>query len=156
MEQLCQDKNNPVQIAIVGGGPSGIYCAINILELFSKNNFNDYKITIFDKSQVLRTLLPTGNGRCNLSNSISDIKEFASNYPSGEKFLYSVFSRYFIFETLDFFNSIGIETYIQDDNRIFPKTNSASFIKNKMLEKLKSYKNVYLVKNLVVSGHERI
>ena len=29
MEQFCQDKNN---IAIVGGGPAGIFCAVSFAE----------------------------------------------------------------------------------------------------------------------------
>ena len=88
MEQLCQDKNN---IAIVGGGPAGVYCALNILSDFCRLNYNNFNITIFDKSQILRTILPTGNGRCNITNSIFDIDEFIDNYPRGKKFLKSLF-----------------------------------------------------------------
>ena len=161
MERSCQDKNNPIKIAIVGGGPSGIYCAINLGDLFQKNNFINYSVDIFDKSQVLRTLLPTGNGRCNITNNIFDTKEFASNYPRGEKFLYSVFARYFIPETLDFFRSIGVETYIQNDNRIFPKSNSSADVKAKMLNKLWSYKNIKLIHKAIfdygeLSGYDKI
>ena len=70
------------------------YCALNILFEFKNIGFTNFNISIFDKSQALRTILPTGGGRCNLTNSINDIKEFASNYPRGEKFLYSVFSKF--------------------------------------------------------------
>ena len=142
MEQFCQDKI--FKIAIVGAGPSGIYCALNILKKFQERNFNNYFLTIFDKSQALRTLLVTGGGRCNITNSISDIKEFASNYPRGEKFLYSLFSRHFSFDSLDFFKSLGIDTYTQDDGRIFPKSNSAKDVKDKLLSALFRYKNVKL------------
>ena len=82
-------------IAIVGGGPSGIYCALNILFELKKKNIFDYKLTIFDKGQILRTILPTGNGRCNITNSIFDMDDFILNYPRGQKFLYSLFSRHF-------------------------------------------------------------
>ena len=107
-------------IAIIGGGPSGLMCAI-----IAKRNYPELNITVFEKKDIGHTLLPTGGGRCNLSYSEDDIKTFAQNYPRGEKFLYSVFNRFFINETLDFFNSIGIKTYIQDDNRNFPKTNKS-------------------------------
>ena len=80
-------------IAIVGGGPSGIYCALNILFAFKSKNFNEFNLTIFDKGQILRTILPTGNGRCNITNSIYDIDEFITNYPRGQKFLYSLKKR---------------------------------------------------------------
>lgn len=152
MERFYLD--NPLKIAIVGAGPSGIYCALQILFGFEKFNFSNYSITIFDKSQVLRTILPTGGTRCNITNSIADIKEFASNYPRGEKFLYSLFFRHFTFETLEFFKSIGIETYIQDDGRIFPISNSAKDVKDKMLSALREFKNVKLIHKNITSKDE--
>lgn len=142
MEQLCLRKNN---IAIVGAGPAGVYCALNILKEFEKLKFDNFKIFIFDKSQVLRTILPTGNGRCNITNSIVDIKEFCSNYPRGEKFLYSIFSRYFNYDAVDFFDSIGVKTYTQDDGRLFPVSNSAKDVRDKMLNCLKTFKNVQII-----------
>ena len=148
MELSCPNKNN---IGIVGAGPAGIYCALSILNLFKQYNFTNYSIDIFDKNEPLRTILPTGNGRCNITNSISDIKEFASNYPRGEKFLYSIFSRYFTFETLDFFNSIGIKTYCEPDGRIFPISQSSKDVRDKMLKALYSYDNVRIIKKNINS-----
>ncbi len=139
MEQLCQNK-----IAIVGGGPCGIYCAINILRKFKELNFNNFSITIFDKSQILRTILPTGGYRCNITNSISDIKSFAKNYPRGEKFLYSIFSRHFNLDSIEFFNSIGIKTYTDTNHRMYPVSNSSKEVKDKMLNELKKFKNIEL------------
>lgn len=148
MAQSFQTKN---KIAIIGAGPAGIYCAINILNEFKKNNFNDFFLDIYDKSQVLRTILPTGNGRCNLTNAQSDIKDFVQNYPRGEKFLYSLFSRHSNFDSVDFFNSIGIETYTQDDMRIFPKSNSSKEVKDKLLNFLKKFKNHRLINKNIES-----
>ncbi len=118
------------KIAIVGGGPAGIYCA---LQLQACNNL---EIHIFEKNTPLNTLLPTGGGRCNLTHFAQDIKELASNYPRGEKFLYSVFSNHFICDTLDFFKKIGIKTYMQNDLRYFPISNSAKDMRIKMLAAL--------------------
>ncbi|MBR5304083.1 MAG: aminoacetone oxidase family FAD-binding enzyme [Candidatus Gastranaerophilales bacterium] len=152
MEQFCQDKIT--KIAIVGAGPSGIYCALQILFGFKEQNFSNFKLLIFDKAQALRTILPTGGGRCNLTNSITDIKEFSKNYPRGEKFLYSLFSRHFNFDTLEFFETIDIKTYTQEDGRIFPKSNSAKDVKDKMLSALRKFKNVELVNKNIVSKDE--
>lgn len=150
MEQYCQDK---VKIAIVGAGPSGIYCALQLLFGFQKNNFTNFYLTIFDKSQALRTILPTGGGRCNITNGICDIEEFILNYPRGQKFLRSLFSRHFSYDSLDFFKKIGIETYLQEDNRYFPISNSSKDVKDKMLNALKQFKNVKLVnKNILNAG----
>ncbi|MCD8024030.1 MAG: NAD(P)/FAD-dependent oxidoreductase, partial [Candidatus Gastranaerophilales bacterium] len=112
------------EFAIIGGGASGIFCAIKLLDFFGKKA----NITIYEKSSPLKTLLPTGNGRCNLAYNEYDNKTLAGFYPRGEKFLYSVFSRYGLKETLFDFEKLGIKTYVQPDNRIFPVENSAAFV----------------------------
>ena len=76
------------KIAIIGGGPAGIMCALEA----SKNPQNE--IFVFDKGIILNTLLPTGGGRCNLAYSEFNFKDLAKFYPRGEKFLYSIFSRF--------------------------------------------------------------
>ncbi len=149
MEQSCQNK-----IAIVGGGPAGIYCALNILKKFKDKDFNNFCIHVFDKSKILNTILPTGGTRCNITNGIEDIKEFASNYPRGEKFLYSVFSKHFSFDTLDFFNSLGIKTYKDENNRFYPISNSSKEVRDKMLSELAKYKNIKIINKEILSKND--
>ena len=84
-------------IAIIGAGASGCMCAY-----FLQNK--GFDITLFDKGEPLRTLLPTGGGRCNLSHAEFETKELAKNYPRGEKFLHSVFSKYGTADTLSLVN----------------------------------------------------
>ena len=128
-------------IAIIGGGPSGCICARLLL---------DTGITpvIFEKGKPLQTLIPTGGGRCNISHAQYDFKELAKNYPRGEKFLYSVFSKFGVGETVDFFAKIRIKTYTQDDNRIFPVSNSSADVREKLL---KSISGVNIIKETVIS-----
>lgn len=129
MEQGLKSK-----VAIIGGGPAGCVCAY-----FLQDNFD---VTVYDKKSPLLTLLPTGGGRCNLAHAEFDFKELAKNYPRGEKFLYSVFSRFSTADTLEFFEKIGVETYIQDDMRIFPKSDSAKDVREKFLKALNKVKFV--------------
>lgn len=117
-------------IAIIGSGPAGCTCAKYLSDA-------GIEFSLFDKGKFLRTLLPTGGGRCNLAHADYEFKSLAKNYPRGEKFLYSVFSRFGTKETLEFFKSIGIETYTQEDNRIFPTSNSAKEVREKILESIK-------------------
>ena len=123
MEQELTSK-----VGIIGGGPAGCFCAYLLQN--SKN------VTIFDFGSPLRTILPTGGGRCNLAHAEFDFRELAKNYPRGEKFLYSVFSKFSTADTIDFFEKIGIQTYIQDDMRIFPNSNSAKDVREKFLSSL--------------------
>ena len=138
------------RVGIVGGGASGVFCAIAIKQL----NPN-IDIVIFEKNELLKTLLYTGNGRCNISHKFTDIKEFVSNYPRGEKFLYSIFNQFSPKNTIDFFKKIGIETYIQEDDRIFPKSNSAKEVREILVKELKKNNVVTLnseVKNIEIQN----
>lgn len=129
---MVQDSYN---IGIIGGGPAGCACAYFIKQFNPSIN-----VSVIDFSSPLRTILPTGGGRCNLANAEYDFRELVKNYPRGEKFLYSIFSKFSTADTLDFFEQIGVETYMQDDFRIFPKSNSAKEIQTKLLEHLKDIK----------------
>ena len=114
-------------IAIVGAGASGCICAYFLLKA-------GCEVTLFDYGSPLRTLLPTGGGRCNLAHAEYDFKELTKNYPRGEKFLYSVFSRFSTYDTIALFEEIGVETYIQENGRIFPSSNSAKNVREKILK----------------------
>ena len=119
------------RIAIIGGGASGCICAYFLLKL-------GFDVTVFDKGSFLRTLLPTGGGRCNLAHAEFNPKDLASNYPRGEKFLYSIFSKFSTSETLELFEEMGIKTYTQENFRIFPESNSAKDVRETILSKLKN------------------
>ncbi len=118
--------------AVIGGGPAGCLCAYFLQDKFD--------VTVFDKNSPLKTLLPTGGGRCNLAHAEYDFRELASNYPRGEKFLYSVFSKFSTADSIEFFEKIGVKTYTQDDMRIFPVSNSSADVRDKFLNSLKQVK----------------
>lgn len=131
-------------IAVIGAGASGAMCAL----LLSKNPYN--KVTLFDLKEPFSTLLPTGGGRCNITNAQDDIREFVKNYPRGEKFLLSVFSRFDQKKTRKLLSDLGIETYIQEDNRVFPVSDSSA----KTIKILSSHlntPNVLFKKEAVIS-----
>ena len=126
------------KIGIIGGGPTGCCCAY-----FIKKFKPDTDVSIIDFSTPMRTILPTGGGRCNLAHSEYDFRELVKNYPRGEKFLYSVFSKFSTADTIDFFEELGINTYTQEDNRIFPQSNSSKEVQDKFLQAIK---NVTIIK----------
>lgn len=132
---MVQESTSNKSVAIIGAGPAGCVCA-----KFLKNN--GFCPIIFDKGKYLRTILPTGGGRCNLAHAEFDFKNLTKNYPRGEKFLYSVFSKFGTEDAIQFFKQLGIETYAQEDNRIFPKSNSSRDVQEKLLKALKGCKFV--------------
>lgn len=117
---FCTEQESTYKnIAVIGLGAAGGFASV----LLSKNSH--INITAFDTKEPFSTLLPTGGGRCNISYDEDNIKEFAKNYPRGEKFLLSVFSKCNNKKTIEIFKDMGIKTYVQADKRIFPVSNSS-------------------------------
>lgn len=117
------------KVGILGAGPAGC-CAAFFLQ-------NECDVTVIDYASPLRTILPTGGGRCNLAHAEYDFRLLAESYPRGKKFLYSIFSKFSTADTQDLFERIGIETYIQEDCRIFPVSNSSKDVRDTFLNNLK-------------------
>lgn len=124
-------KSKP-SVAIIGVGPAGCMCAYFLQDRF--------EVTLFDFAKPLHTLLYTGGGRCNLAYGEYDFRELAKFYPRGQKFLYSIFSKFSTSDTIDFFNKIGVKTYMQDDLRFFPVSDSAKEVREKLLNSIKAVK----------------
>ena len=145
---MVQEYKN---IAIIGAGASGSLCAYFLLNNLTPSQPSPSRegvsITMFDKGLPLRTLLPTGGGRCNLAHAEYDPRELAKNYPRGEKFLYSVFSKFSTCDTLEVFEKMGIKCYTQENGRIFPESNSAKDVRETILANIK---NAQFVKEEVV------
>lgn len=131
-----------MRLAIIGAGPAGVMAGINALGSADE-------IIFFDKKPALTTILPTGGGRCNLAYAEFDNRELVNFYPRGQKFLLSVFSRFSTGDTLNFFENIGVKTYVQEDLRIFPESNSAKEVRNKLLKKLESPKIKFFKENVI-------
>lgn len=124
-------NNETKDIAIIGAGPAGVFAAMNIADDSTAS------VYVFDGKKPLTTLLPTGGGRCNLSYYEPDISEFVMNYPRGAKFLFSVFNRFDMNDTVDKFEQYGIKTYVQADNRIFPVSDSSQITAEILLKRAK-------------------
>ena len=130
-----------MKVAIIGTGPAGIMTGITAID-------SGAEIIFFDNKLPLGTILPTGGGRCNLAFAEFDNTELVKYYPRGQKFLLSVFSKFSTGDTIEFFENIGIKTYIQDDLRIFPQSNSSKDVREKLLNKVKN-SNVSFIKEKV-------
>jgi predicted Rossmann fold flavoprotein len=113
-------------VAVIGGGPSGIMAGITAAE-------GGAAAVVFDSAAPLATILRTGGGRCNLSNAVSDPRQLAAGYPRGGKFLLSVFSRFGVPETLEWFRSRGLPLVVEEEGRVFPASGKAADVKDLLL-----------------------
>lgn len=107
------------KIGIIGGGPAGLMAAIR-----AKNENN--QVTIFEGTdRIGKKLLMTGGGRCNITNA-AYFDDFLENIVTNKKFIYSAFTGFDNYALIDFFNQNGLETIIEEDGRVFPKSEKAS------------------------------
>lgn len=118
------------QIIIIGGGAAGFFCAANLDE-------NLYKITILEQnSDVLQKVKISGGGRCNVTHACFDPRELVQFYPRGNKELLSVFTRFQPGDTMEWFENRKVSLRIENDNRVFPESNSSQSIINAMLQEI--------------------
>ena len=116
------------KIAILGGGASALMCAC----FASINN----KVTIIEKNEKLgKKILVTGNGRCNLTNL--NMGSFAYNQ-NIDVFL----QRFSDGSTIEFFNKIGLAVYVDEQERVYPLSNSAVSVVDVLKNYLTKQKNV--------------
>jgi hypothetical protein len=114
-----------MKIAIIGGGAAGFFAAIA-----AKENHPDASVVIFEKSHnILSKVKISGGGRCNLTNSCSNIIDLAAAYPRGGNALKRAFRIFDNMSTMRWFESRGVPLVIQDDHCVFPLSqNSQSII----------------------------
>jgi len=104
---------------VIGGGPSGMMAAIQAKK-------RGKKVLLIERNKKLGIkLLLTGNGRCNLSCSEKNNKNFAMNFGKKGDFLLSPFSVFGTKETFDFFEENGLPLNIESNGKVFPKSNKA-------------------------------
>lgn len=95
-----------------------------------------HKVTILEKMRSLgRKLSITGKGRCNITNN-TDINEFISNIPGNGKFLFSAFNNFTNKDAISFFNEIGVKTKVERGDRVFPVSDSALEVIDKLKKEL--------------------
>lgn len=137
------------QIIIIGGGAAGFFCAANLDE-------KKYKITILEQnSDVLQKVKISGGGRCNVSHACFDPKELMQFYPRGNKELLSVFTKFQPGDTMDWFDQRKVSLKIENDNRVFPESNSSQTIINTFLAEIQK-KNVEVKTKCSVKEIEKI
>ncbi|HAJ66407.1 MAG TPA: aminoacetone oxidase family FAD-binding enzyme, partial [Clostridiales bacterium] len=92
-------KTTQCDLVVIGGGPSGMLCAIRAAE-------RGIKVVILDENRQLgRKLRITGKGRCNLTNNC-DTKTILQNIPGDGRFLYSALSRFGPQEVMAYFTAL--------------------------------------------------
>lgn len=112
---------NRFDCIIVGGGAAGLMAACTASRA-GKN-----VLLIERNDRVGKKLAITGKGRCNVTNQCTD-EEFFANIPVGGKFLYSAYSSFNCYDTMEFFEGLGVPLKTERGNRVFPVSDRAGDI----------------------------
>lgn len=118
-----------MNVIVVGGGPAGMIAAI------TASKKKDNVILLERMRSVGRKLSITGKGRCNITNA-TDIDNFIKNVPGNGKFLYSAFNQFTNIDAINFFNSIGVATKVERGERVFPVTDDALYVVDKLKKEM--------------------
>ena len=107
------------EIAVIGGGASGLMAAIT-----AKKSGKEV-IILERKDRILKKVLITGNGRCNITNVNANISNyFGKNISSVENIL----NRFTPQDTMDFFNELGIICNEENRGKVYPLSGQASSV----------------------------
>lgn len=120
---------NYYPVIVVGGGASGLFFSHLVKE----------SLLLEKMDQCGIKLLVTGNGACNITHS-EDIESFVTHYYDKRSFvspsLYSLSPTNLRKEFL----SLGVETYVRSDGKVFPISMKSSDIRDSLLSKIKNIK----------------
>lgn len=107
------------KVAIIGGGASGIMCAI-----FCAKNALD--VTLFEQNDRLgKKILVSGNGRCNITNTAFSKENYRSENPD---FVTSALKAFDTIAFERFVNSLGMLLDKKEDGRCYPLSQEAKSV----------------------------
>lgn len=113
-----------MKVGIIGGGAGGFFAAISV-----KENYPNAEVFIFEKSsKLLSKVRASGGGRCNVTHHCDSIETLAAGYPRGGKALKHAFRIFNHQHTLQWFASRGVRLMTQDDNCVFPESQTSQSI----------------------------
>ena len=114
--------NRSYDAIIIGGGASGLLCAIA-----AKRKKPGLRLAVLEKNdRVGKKLLATGNGRCNLTHEAIGAENYVGN---GAKALVEpLLKKYDAKRLLDFFGELGLLTVSDSEGRFYPLSRQASTV----------------------------
>lgn len=123
-----------VEIAVVGGGASGLMAALTAAEE-QKRQHRPVSVLVLEAAQKPgRKLLATGNGRCNLTNMHDERSRFHGDVLAAE----AVLGKYPPQAVVRRFLSLGLLCREEEEGRVYPNSGQAASVLSILLEHLQA------------------
>ncbi len=107
------------RVLVIGGGAAGMMAAVMAAR-------KGHKVVLLEKNEKLgKKLFITGKGRCNLTNAC-DRDTFFGQVTSNPKFLYKAYAAFSNYDTMHFFEELGLPLKTERGNRVFPSSDKSS------------------------------
>lgn len=106
-------------IAIIGGGPAGLFCALQAAGAGGD-------VVLFEKKPAPgKKLLIAGSGRCNITHA-GDIADFLSRYGDHGAFLRPALMNFTNRDLIAFFTDRGLRMETEPGGKVFPETRKSA------------------------------
>lgn len=139
------------KITIVGGGPSGLFCAYQLLK-------RGYEVDLYDQMSGLgKKFLIAGDGGLNLTHS-EDIEKFSGRYGKDEEYFKKLLEDFSPQDLRSWCEELEVKTFVGTSGRVFPEKLKAAEILLNWQKVLKSYPgfNLFLKHRLINVSKDKI
>jgi len=115
MTEILERPFEEFDLIIVGGGPAGLFCAIN-------SSIEGKRIILIEKmGSPGRKLLISGLGRCNISHD-GEIRAFLDRYGDAGRFLRPALLGFSNDDLISTFDGLGLSMIRTYEGKVFPET----------------------------------
>lgn len=116
-------------IVVVGAGAAGLMAAIRAAEL-------GRRVLVLEKNRKAGVkILMSGGTRCNLTHA-TDNRGIVEAFGPPGRFLHSALAAFSVQDTVDWFESAGVATKVEETGKIFPVSNKALDVLDALLRRL--------------------
>ncbi len=121
--------NEAWDVAVVGAGAAGLLAAIRAAEL-------GRRVLLLEKNRKPAVkILMSGGTRCNITHA-TDNRGIVEAYGPSGRFLHSALAAFGVQDAIDFFESEGVATKVEETGKVFPVSNKALDVQEALIRRL--------------------
>jgi predicted Rossmann fold flavoprotein len=122
-------SDGPWDVVVVGAGAAGLMAGIAAAE-------RGRRVLLLEKNRRAGIkILLSGGTRCNITHATDNQGIVAAYGPPG-RFLHSALAAFSVQDTIDFFESEGVATKVEETGKVFPVSNRAADVLEALLGRL--------------------